>query len=265
MTERKNFMNWDDPGYALITGASSGIGAEFAHQLAEQGFNLILTARRKNKLEELSQKLSQQYSITAEVLVADLSKLNDIELVVSKILDTANLDVLINNAGYGIFRPFSERENKENVEMINVHYTAPVMSCHAAVKGMNTRKRGVIINNASGMAIVRTGKLMYCSSKAAIVVFTELLKVEMKGTGIYFQALCPAYTTTEYYDTETMKGYNREDFSKMYWMSAEEVVTSSLQAIKSKYVIFLPGEQNRELLKAYRKATVRKYLNCNIL
>jgi short-subunit dehydrogenase len=264
MNNRENFMKWDNPGYALITGASSGIGAEFARELAKQGFNLILVARRKQRLENLSQELNNKYSITAEVLVADLSKMSDIEKVASKISNTANLDVLINNAGYGIFKPFEERKNIQNVEMITVHYTAPVMLCHASIKGMKTRKRGVIINVASGMAIVRKS-IMYSSSKAALVIFTEILRAEMKGNGIEIQALCPGYTYTEFQLTETMKGYNRKDYSEMYWMNADEVVISSLKAIKGRNAIFLPGEENRELLKAYRKATFKKYLNCQIL
>ncbi len=264
MIDRENFMKWENLGTALITGASSGIGAEFARELAKQGFNLILVARRKQRLETLSQELNNKYDIKSEVLVADLSKMSDIELVASKISNTVNLDVLINNAGYGIFKPFEERKNIQNAEMINLHYTAPVMHCHAAIKGMKARKRGVIINVASGLAIVRTD-IMYSSSKAALVVFTEILKAEMKSTGINIQALCPGYTYTEFHDTETMKGYNREDYSEMYWMSAEEVVISSLKAIKSRNAICLPGEENIELLKAYRKATFKKYLNCQIL
>jgi short-subunit dehydrogenase len=264
MNEKENFMKWENPGTALITGASSGIGAEFTRELAKQGFNLILVARRKQRLESLGQELNNKYGIKAELLVADLSKMSDIEKVASKISNTANLDVLINNAGYGIFKPFEDRKNIQNAEMITVHYTAPVMFCHAVVKGMKTRKRGVIINVASGLAIVRTD-IMYSSSKAAIVVFTEILKAEMKGTGIEIQALCPGYTYTEFHDTETMEGYNREDYSEMYWMNANEVVSSSLRAIKSRNTIFLPGEENRELLKAYRKATFKKYLNCQIL
>jgi short-subunit dehydrogenase len=190
--------------------------------------------------------------------------MSDIEVVASKISNTVKLDVLINNAGFGIFKPFEERKNTQNAEMITVHYTAPVMHCHAAIKGMKTRKRGAIINVASGMAIVRKS-IMYSSSKAALVVFTEILKAEMRGTGIEIQALCPGYTYTEFQLTETMKGFNRDDYSDMYWMNTDEVVSSSLKAIKSRNAIFLPGEENRELLKAYRKATFKKYLKCKIL
>jgi short-subunit dehydrogenase len=264
MNEIENFMGWKNPGYALITGASSGIGEVFSRRLAEQGFNIILVARRKERLENLSLEFSKVNNIKAKVVVADLSKLNEIEKVSSIILDTSDLDILINNAGYGISKPFIDRDNIDNAEMINVHFTAPVMLCHSAIKGMTKRKRGVIINNASGVAIARSS-VMYSSAKAALTAFTEQLKTEMRKTGISFQALCPGFTYTEFHDTETMAGYKREDFSRMYWMNAEEVVDSSLKAINSKNVIFIPGEKNRELLKAYRKATLKKYLDCKIL
>jgi len=264
MIDKENFMNWNNLGYALITGASSGIGSEFARQLAEQGCNLILVARRKKKLETLSQQLSKDNNIKADVFIADLSKPSDMEKVASKILETENLDILINNAGYGITTPFIERKNKQNVEMINVHYTSPVMFCHAAIKGMIKRSRGVIINNASISGIVRTSA-MYSSTKAALIIFSELLKSEVKDKDIYVQALCPGFTYSEFHDTDSMNGFNREDFSKAPWMSAEEVVSLSLETVKSKNAIFIPGEENRALAMVYRKATLRKYQNCKIL
>ena len=263
MTSKEKFMNWDNPGTALVTGASAGIGAEFARQLAERGFDLVLVARRKNRLITLGEKLSRDNSIQTEVLVADLSTPKDMDSVVSKILELDNLDVLINNAGYGIHTPFLDREYKQNAEMINIHYTGPVMFCHAAIKGMIERGRGVIINNASGSAIARTSEI-YSSSKAAITIFSEILKPPVKGKDIHIQALCPGFTYSEFHDTDSMQGVSRESFSKMHWMSAEEVVTLSLEAIKSKQVIFIPGEENRALLKSVRKSTFRKYLECKI-
>lgn len=257
------FMNWDNLGTALITGASSGIGAEFAHLLAEHGFDLVLVARRKNKLDSLAEKLSRNNSIQVEVLVVDLSKPKDMDRVVAKILELDDLDVLINNAGFGIHTPFLEREYKQNADMINVHYTGPVMFCHATIKGMIERGRGVIINNASGTAFVRTSEI-YSSSKAAITIFSELLKPLVKGKDIHIQALCPGFTYSEFHDTEAMHGFNRESFSNMHWMSAEEVATLSLQAVKSKQVVFIPGEKNRALIKSVRKSTFKKYLECKI-
>ena len=183
MNIKENFMNWVNLGSALITGASSGIGAEFARQLAEKGFALILVARRKSKLEKLSQELSVKFSIKAEVLIAALSNLNDTEKVTSKILETDNLDILVNNAGYGFTIPFIERENKQNVDMINVHYTSPVKLCHAAIQGMTKRKKGAIINIASMSAITRTS-VMYSSTKAALAIFSELLSSNVRNSGI---------------------------------------------------------------------------------
>jgi len=263
MNSNDKFMNWDNLGTALVTGASSGIGAEFARQLAEHGFDLVLVARRKNKLDSLREKLTRDNSVQAEVLVADLSLPKDMNMVVSKILEYDDLDVLINNAGYGILTPFLERDYKENAKMINVHYTSPVMFCHAAIKGMIKKGRGVIINNASGNAFVRTREI-YSSSKAAITIFSELLKPLVRGKDIHIQALCPGFTYSEFHDTDSMQGFSRESFSKMHWMSAEEVVTLSLQAVKSRYVVFIPGEENRALIKSVRKSTFKKYLDCKI-
>jgi short-subunit dehydrogenase len=263
MSSKDKFMNWDNPGTALVTGASAGIGAEFARQLAERGFDLVLVARRKNRLEALGEKLSREYSIQTEVLVADLSTSKDMDRVVSKILKLDNLSVLINNAGYGINTPFLDREYKQNVEMINVHYTGPVMFCQAALKGMIERGRGVIINNASASAIARYSEI-YSSSKAAITIFSEILNSKVRGKDIHIQALCPGFTHSEFHDSDSMEGVSEEDFSEMHWMSAEEVVTLSLKAVKSKQVIFIPGEENRALLKSVRKSTFKKYLECKI-
>jgi short-subunit dehydrogenase len=258
------FLNWDNLGTAIITGASSGIGAEFAHQLAKYGFNLILVARRKNKLDTICQDLSNKFSIQAESLVADLSDPNSIDLIVDRINDFEDLDVLINNAGYGIKKPYLDWENHQNREMINVHYTAPVRFCHAALQGMMNRERGIIINNASISAIIKSGPV-YGSSKTGLIVFTEILKGIVNIKNIHIQALCPGFTYSEFHDTELMNGFNRADHKELQWQTAEEVVSLSLQNLKSRYAIFIPGEQNRALLKSVRKTTLKRYLDLKIL
>jgi len=136
MTYKENFMNWDNLGKALITGSSSGIGAEFARQLAEQGFDLILVARRKEKLNQLASLLIEKNDNKVEFLIADLSQMSDIEKVVSRIKKLDNLDVLINNAGFGFMSPFLQIEQIKLVNMINVHFTSPVLFCHAALPKM---------------------------------------------------------------------------------------------------------------------------------
>jgi len=261
-----NFMGWENPGSALITGSSSGIGAEFARQLAQQGFDLILVARRKEKLNALRKTLQEKYSINVEVLVADLSKISDNDQVISRINEIENLDILINNAGFGIMSNFLQIERMKYVDMINVHFTSPVMLCHATIPGMAKRNRGVIINTSSMSAINKDSVLiMYTTTKSAVAIFSELLKVKVKGTGIFVQALCPGFTYSEFHDTDAMTGFQRSWYKAEEWMKAEEVVSLSLEAVKSKSVIFIPGEINKQSGIRIRKKKLNKYLNCEWL
>lgn len=263
MIDRINFMNWENPGVALITGSSSGIGKEFARQLAKQGFNLILVARREKKLKEIARELEENFHISVEVLVADLSKLSDNERVISRISELDNLDVLINNAGFGIMRNFLETERNLHVDMINVHITSPVLFCYAAIPEMAKRKRGVIINTSSMSAITISPILpMYTATKSAISVFTELIQKKFKRSGIYFQALHPGRTITGFHETEYWKGFNRDLLPKENWMSAEEVVSLSLAAVKTKKIIFIPGDLTQASAKEARQKKSKKYLNC---
>lgn len=210
MNYKKNFMRWEDPGIALITGASAGIGAEFARQLASQGFGLILIARRKNKLEKLSKELHEEYSVSVEIFVGDLSKLDDNHKIISKIKEIDNLDVLINNAGYGINKTFLQTDITQHINMINVHFTSAVMFCHATIPGMTKRNRGVIINTSSTAAVNKSQMgVMYTSTKTALTVFSELLRDKIKDTNICIQSLCPGFTYSEFHDTESMRGFQR--------------------------------------------------------
>ena len=265
MNEKGNFMNWDAPGVALITGASSGIGAEFARQLATQNFDLVLVARRKERLNALSNELQEKYSINAEVITADLSKPSDNEILVSKIKEIENLDVLINNAGFGLMTGFLKTDLNKLVDMISVHFTSPVMFCHAAIPGMSKQGRGVIINTSSIGIFDHTPGIMYSTTKAAVAFFSEQLRRHIRGTDIYIQSLCPGYTHSEFFDTDTMQGFHNDLVRNEQWMTPEEVVSLSLASIKSKDTIFIPGEHNRKQAEKIRKSTVKKYLNAKIL
>jgi hypothetical protein len=262
----ENFMGWQNPGVALITGSSSGIGAEFARQLAEQGFDLVLIARREQKLKSIVLDLQKQYSINCEILIADLANLSDNDRVIEKIVTLENLDVLINNAGFGIMKPFLEIKRQWHIDMINVHFTSPVILTHAAIPIMKKRKRGVIINTSSRDAIIRNPSLlMYTTTKTATSVFSELIKRTLKGTGIYIQALHPGFTETEFHDTSTMSGFNRESTPEEMWMTPQEVVSLSLNAVKTNEVIFIPGEKVKQAAIKSRKMKIKKYSNCEII
>jgi len=265
MNEKVNFMNWDTPGVALITGASSGIGAEFARQLATQNFDLVLVARRTERLSALSNELQEKYSISAEVITADLSKQSDNEILVSKIKEIENLDVLINNAGFGLMSSFLSTDLAKLLEMISVHFTSPVMFCHAAIPGMSKIGRGVIINTSSIGIFDHTPGIMYSATKAAVTLFSELLRKNIRVPGIYIQCLCPGFTHTEFTGTDLMRGFNPDRVAPERWMTAEEVVSLSLASVKNSDTIFIPGEHNVIRAKKLRKKSVKEYLDARIL
>ncbi|MFX1297694.1 MAG: SDR family NAD(P)-dependent oxidoreductase [Promethearchaeota archaeon] len=252
MSQQKNFMNWDNPEIALITGASSGFGATFARTLAAQGFDTILVARRKNKLDELSKKLNQEYSIQTEVLVADLANQTDIERVATRIKKLENIDVLINNAGFGTRGYFENTPLKPQINMISVHIMATVHFCRAALPIMIKRNRGVIINMSSLSSFILTPQaVMYCATKAFERIFTETLALELEGTGVKVQALCPGLTHTEFHYSETFKSFNKKASPKEWWMTTDEVVKLSLKAFQKNKVMFIPGAINQMALKIY--------------
>ena len=213
MEKKENFMNWDDPGTALITGASAGIGKEFAYQLAEQGFNIILVARREQKLHDIVEDLKKNFGGDHSIFISDLSDINENlklgEYIKNKI---ENLDVLICNAGYGIWDTFLNIDIKDNINMTNLLFTSPMILCHSALPNMKSRKRGVIINTASASAFFKTGSAgIYAATKAALIVLSEILQEVVQGTGVRIQALCPGFTYSEFHDLEpiTRAGFKR--------------------------------------------------------
>ena len=236
---------------ALITGASSGIGAEFARQLAKKGFNLVVTARRKEKLDELALSLSKNHNIDVQPLIADLNEDSHIEMLEDKISNMQDLLFLVNNAGFGTHGHFIDVDVKKHVSMMKVHNTAMVRLCHAALPQMIKRKNGGIINVAStGAFLAYPYNTMYGATKCFIDFFSRSLMTELEGTGVKVQSLCPGMTYTEFHDSPEFKKFERSKVPKFLWMKAEKVVESSLNALeKSNNVTFIPGFINR-ILKA---------------
>jgi hypothetical protein len=247
MAIAENFMNWPDPGTALITGASSGIGAEFARQLAVQGFTPILVARRQDRLKTLATELQETYDITSEILVADFAKTEDIERVAARAGEVDNLDVLVSNAGFGIMGPFDAVDLNPQLDMINVHNVAPVRLTHAILPGMRVCKRGALVYVSSVMsALFLPNNTMYCATKSFLKTFAENLALDLQGTKIRVQALCPGFTETEF--QQVGLGYDHVDFSRLpksLWMSAQDVVAESLAGLHGKKVVVVPGEANQ--------------------
>lgn len=261
MSHHKPFWGWDKPGRALITGASSGIGAAYARQLAEKGFDLILLARRKDRLQTLADKLQTDYSIRCEIIPADLSNGDEINKAADYIHHVDDLDILINNAGFATVGYFADIPLEKSLRMFHLHMTASLQLSHAALPGMLKRQRGAIINVSSmGAFMLTPGNVLYDATKSFLATFSENLALEVKDQGIKVQALCPGFTRTEFHEVGDFKNFDRSLIPDSLWMMPDEVVASSLKALeKNKDVVFIPDWKQR-LLKwiVLHSATVRE-------
>jgi short-subunit dehydrogenase len=241
------------PGTALITGASSGLGESFARRLAKQGNNLILVARREDRLRALADALHKEHHIQAEVLSADLSDDAGIKRVEELIRSRTDLTLLVNNAGFGAGGRFDRVDIEKQAAMIHVHIVATARLTRAALPSMVERKKGAIINVASVAAFaIAPRSAMYGSTKAWEVAFSRALAQDLRGTGIRVQVLCPGFTITEFHDAADMKDFKRSSIPKFMWMSADDVVAVSLNALKRKKVVIIPGFGNKLLAAAAR-------------
>jgi short-subunit dehydrogenase len=256
-----NMSNRTKYGTALITGASSGIGAAYARRLAIQGMSLILVARRKDRLETLAGKLHQNHAVAAEVLVADLTKTEDIERVEKRINEIESLNMLINNAGFGTLGLFSEIDLAKHLDMIDLHVIASVRLCRAALPRMISRNSGAIINvSSAGAFMPAQDNVIYCATKSFLVTFSEALQRELLGTNIKIQALCPGFIRTEFHNTSEYAKFDRSVIPRFLWTSADDVVAASIRSLKKEKTTYIPGLKNYLLVAAVRNRIVSKIL-----
>jgi short-subunit dehydrogenase len=230
---------------AAITGASAGLGAVFARKLAAQGYDLLLIARRRDRLEQLAAELAAAHGIAADVIEADLARLEDIDSVAGRLAAEPRLALLVNNAGFGALGRFYEAPLAEQVAMHRVHIDAVMRLSHAALRGMVARDEGAVINVSSVAGFMRSpSNVSYCATKAWINAFTEGVYLELKTTGskVTVQALCPGFTYTDFHD---VMGMDRGDIPKRFWMKADDVVETSLAALPSGTLYVIPGWKYR--------------------
>lgn len=236
---------------AIVTGASAGLGAEFARQLAGLGYDLVLIARREQRLRTLADRLTGIHNISCEVMTADLTDSNDLARVEARIASMENLELLVNNAGFGSLGLFFEAPLEDAERMHRLHVMAPMRLCHAALAGMTARRRGAVINVSSIAGFMASaGSVSYCATKAWMNRFTESLALELRGsrTGVRIQALCPGYTRTEFHQTLAM------DTSRIpgwMWLPVERVVRESLDGLRAGKLFVIPGRRYRSGLRAY--------------
>lgn len=230
--------------YALVTGASSGIGYELAKLLAKDGKNLVVVARSQDKLEALKIEIESKHGTIVKVLPADLADpkappeiFNELEK------EHITVDVLVNNAGFGVWGKFSETDLQEELEMIQVNVTSLIHLTKLFLKGMLENKSGWILNVASLCAFTPVPlESVYCGTKANILHFSEALANELKGTSVSVTCLCIGLAKTGFHKRARMESARA---AKRKMMDAATVAQAGLDALKRGQVISIPGLQYR--------------------
>jgi short-subunit dehydrogenase len=232
---------------ALITGATSGIGAAYARGLAEQGYDLIITGRRRDIIEAFAKEIEKKYSVRTDVVIAELSDTADLNMLIERIQSSDLIDVLVNNAGFTTKGFYHQEDIIEQEKMVLVHVIAMMKLTHAVLPGMIERKAGTIINVASLQAVTPMSlSTTYSSAKAFIKNFSICLHCELRAHGIKIQCVLPGFTRTDLGRGIDVDMNIIEDKPTRKWMQPEEVVDASLRELKKKNsVVCIPGVGNK--------------------
>ncbi|HEX7349212.1 MAG TPA: SDR family oxidoreductase [Rhodanobacteraceae bacterium] len=234
---------------ALITGASAGIGAEFARQLAARGCDLVLTARRAERLQALADELRRKHGIDAEIVVDDLADpAASTRIVAAATARDRAVDILINNAGYGVPGRYDKVDWPTHARFMQVLALAPLELCHRLIPAMRQRNYGRIINVASlaGLVPATPGNTLYGPTKAFLMRVSEALAAENRAHGINVTALCPGFTHSEFHDVSHARGLV-DKLPPWMWSNADDVVREGLDAVERGRVICVPGRVNRAI------------------
>jgi len=230
---------------AVVTGASTGIGAAFAERLAREQYNLVIAARDWQRLEALAARLHQKHGVEVEVVPADLTKPSDLQKLEDTVAKDRALELLVNNAGFATKGRVAELDPDREEEEIRLNIVALVRLTRAALPGMIARGQGAIIN-VSSLSAFQPGPYgaTYAATKAFVNSFTEALHEELRGSRVRVQALCPGFTRTEF---QQRAGINVSQVPAVAWMTPEAVVDASLAALQRGELICIPGLSNRLL------------------
>lgn len=232
---------------ALITGATSGIGAAYAHALAELGYDLIITGRRRDVIEDIARKIENKFQVKTMVAIVELSEDKDLVQLLDLIKEAGPVDVLVNNAGFTTKGLYHLQNITEQENMVRVHAIAMMKLTHAVLPGMIERRTGTIINVASIQAVTPMSmNTTYCSVKGFIRNFSLCLHSEVKDFGVKVQCVLPGFTRTDLGRGIGVDMNTLEDKGMVHWMLPEKVVQVSLRDLKKKNkVISIPGAGNK--------------------
>jgi uncharacterized protein len=236
---------------ALVTGATAGIGAEFARQLAVAGHDLVLVARDSARLAESRETLADEYKVEVEVLSADLATSAGCEVVAARITDAQRpVDVLVNNAGFGMYKRFGMAELADEERQLDLNVGAVLRLTHAAVRAMTGRGAGRIINVSSVAGFVpRGGNATYSASKAWVTMFSEALAVQLTGSGVTVTAVCPGFTRTEFHERANA---DMSHVPGRMWLDAKSVVAEGLADAAKGRALSVPSRRYKVLVGATR-------------
>lgn len=249
---------------ALVTGAASGLGREFSRLLAKDSYDLILVDMDQEGLEQVQEALQGSYGITAGIVVKDLGKPKAAEALY-EVIGKRNLDILINNAGFGLYGLFSGTDWELEESMLNLHVMSVTRLSKIAVQGMLARGSGRILN-VSSLAAFQPGPLMsvYYASKAYILSFTEALASELKGTGVTATVLLPGWFRTNFQKSTARNSNVEESRAKLHTATAGKVAKKAYRAMMAGRVVVVPGLTNklmafapRVLPRSWMRAVIR--------
>jgi uncharacterized protein len=234
---------------ALITGASSGIGEAFAEVFASEGFDLVITARRADRLQSVADRLAERYGGRVHVITSDLAERDAAERLCGELASRGlQIDALVNNAGYGVPGVYSASPWKRHDEFLQVMVTAVAELTYRLVPGMIERRYGRVINVASlaGLVPAPAGHTLYGASKAFVIKFSESLAHEVRPHGVHVTALCPGFTWSGFHDVTGTREQMRS-LPGWMWMTAADVARQGFDAVMAGTPIYINGRINRTI------------------
>ncbi|MFJ8016055.1 SDR family NAD(P)-dependent oxidoreductase [Streptomyces sp. NPDC096339] len=232
----------------LITGASAGLGAAFARGFAAKGCDLVLVARDKDRLDALAGELGRRFGVSCEVLPADLLDAAQCATVAERLADRARpVDVLVNNAGFGLPAPFPYSPVEDEERMLDLLVKVPLRLTHALLPGLRERRRGAVLNVSSVAGLLPTGT--YGAAKAWITAFSESLRVDMEPYGVRVLAVVPGFTRTEF---QERAGMDVSALRDAVWLEPEAVVARALRDLALRRPVSITGRRYRAYALAAR-------------
>lgn len=237
-----------DRRLALVTGASAGIGAAFARILAQHGYDVALTARRADRLEQLADEIRLRFGVETLMFPADMADPETpARLLEHLAAHGRSVDALINNAGYAIPGIYAETAWEDQARAVQVMLTAPCELAHRLAPGMAERRFGRIVNVASlaGLIPGAAGATLYGATKGFLVKFSQSLHLEMAQAGVHVSALCPGFTYSEFHDVTGSRDLVAQSTPSWLWMGADEVAAAGYEAMEANRPVCVPGAPNK--------------------